>query len=325
MKHALVTGGAGFIGSHLTEALLGRGWRVSVLDDLSTGSRDNLRHLAPGERLRFVEGSVLDRERVERLVEDCDVVVHLAAAVGVERIIDGPVDTIEINVVGTHHVLRAAALRRTRVLLASSSEVYGKSEAVPFPEDGDRILGPTTRLRWSYATSKAVGEHLGLAYHRQAGLPVTVVRPFNTVGPRQSGRYGMVVPRFVRQAVRGEALTVYGDGRQRRSFCDVRDVVAAVVSLLERDDANGEVFNVGSEDEIEILELARLVLRLATGGAADARIELVPYDRAYGPGFEDMRRRQPDTAKLRRLTGWRPRIALEQTVRELIDGEEERA
>jgi UDP-glucose 4-epimerase len=322
MKRALVTGGAGFIGSHLAEALLERGFGVHVLDDLSTGSEENLRQLSSHSDFCFTRGSVLERSLVEEAVAGCDLVVHLAAAVGVERIIGDAVATIETNVRGTQHLLQAAASRGTRTLIASSSEVYGKNEAVPFAEDGDRVLGPTTCLRWSYAVSKTIGEHLALAYHRQAGLPVTIVRPFNTIGPRQTGRYGMVVPRFVKQAREGDPLTVYGDGRQRRSFCDVGDVVRAVILLAEHPGAEGGVFNIGSPDELEIVELARKVLRLATGDReVDDRIRFVPYEQAYAPGFEDMRRRRPDVERIRELTGWQPVIQLEETLSRLLGGD----
>ncbi len=322
MRRALVTGGAGFIGSHLVEALLERGLSVHALDDLSTGSEENVRHLLSRAGFRLTRGSVLERSLVEEAVAECDLVVHLAAAVGVERIIDEPIATMETNVRGTQHLLEAAAARGTRILIASSSEVYGKNETVPFAEDDDRVLGPTTCLRWSYAASKTIGEHLAMAYHRQSGLPVTIFRPFNTIGPRQTGRYGMVVPRFVRQALRGEPLTVFGDGRQRRSFCDVADVVRAVILLAQHPDAEGGVFNVGSSDELEIVELARTVLRLATGDReVDERIRFVPYEEAYAPGFEDMRRRRPGVERIRELTGWQPRVPLEETLRRLLAGD----
>jgi UDP-glucose 4-epimerase len=315
----LITGGAGFIGSHLAEALVECGDRVTVLDDLSTGSADNVSGLDSHPRFELVRGTVTDHDVVERLVAGSDAVVHLAAAVGVDLIVRRPVHAIETNVLGTQAVLRAADRHGTRVLLASSSEVYGKNENVPFEEGCDRLLGPTSRPRWSYSTSKAVGEDLGLAYHRQTDLPVTVFRPFNTIGPRQTGRYGMVVPRFVQQALSGEMLSIHGDGQQRRSFCDVRDLVRGLTALLEHPEAAGQVFNVGSAHELSILELARTILKLVTGSAdGDGRIAFVPYDRAYAPGFEDMRRRQPDLTRIRNLTGWNPEIRLEQTLADVI-------
>jgi len=320
----LVTGGCGFIGSHLAEALIDRGQKVAVIDDLSTGSLDNIEHLLGNPNFESTIGSVLDAPLLDRLVTDRDVIVHLAAAVGVELIIRDPVHVIETNILGTAAVLRAAARCRATVFLASSSEIYGKGETVPFEEDSDRLLGPTSRWRWSYATSKAVDEYLGLAYRRQLGLPVTVFRPFNTVGPRQTGHYGMVVPRFVQQALRGEPLTVYGDGSQTRTFCDVRDVVAALLGLMDAPDLSGQVFNIGSPEEITILELAHLVLRLvdqATGGPrsdTDRRIRLVPYDDAYEAGFEDMSRRVPDLGRIRDAIGWEPEIPFETTLHDII-------
>ncbi len=321
----LVTGGCGFIGSHLADVLIERGHRVAVIDDLSTGSLDNVDHLIGNPCFEHTIGTIVDAPLLDRLVTDRDVIFHLAAAVGVELIIRDPVHVIETNILGTASVLKAAARNGAAVLLASSSEIYGKSENTPFEEDSDRLLGPTSRWRWSYATSKAVDEYLGLAYHRQLGLPVTVVRPFNTVGPRQTGHYGMVVPRFVEQALRGEKLTVYGDGTQTRSFCDVRDVVDALIGLMGCAAARGCVFNVGSPEEISVLDLARTVLRLVdetTGGATSdpgSRLRLVPYDEAYEAGFEDMSRRVPDLGRIREAIGWEPRIAFEDTLRDIIE------
>ena len=321
---ALVTGGAGFIGSHLTEALLGRGYRVVVLDNLSTGRRENLGAVMGHPHLRFVEGSVTDAALVDSLVEGCDVVFHLAAAVGVELIVKDPVSVIETNVLGTRAVLKAASHHGRKVLLASTSEIYGKSEQVPFREEDDRVLGPTTRARWSYSTSKAVDEYLALAYHRQMGLPVVIFRLFNTVGPRQTGRYGMVLPRLVGQALRGEPLTVYGDGRQSRCFLDVADAVAAIIALAESPRAVGGVFNVGSQEEVTILELAHLVLRaVGQGDHWEERIAFIPYERVYGEGFEDMRRRVPDIGRIRTVVGWEPTIPLEETVRRVVHSHRE--
>jgi UDP-glucose 4-epimerase len=320
----LITGGCGFIGSHLADVLIERGHRVAVIDDLSTGSLDNVDHLIGNPCFEHTVGTILDASVLERCVTDCGVVFHLAAAVGVDLIIRDPVHVIETNILGTAAVLKAAARHGAAVLLASSSEIYGKGETVPFEEDSDRLLGPTSRWRWSYATSKAVDEYLGLAYRRQLGLAVTVFRPFNTVGPRQTGHYGMVVPRFVQQALRGEPLTVFGDGSQTRTFCDVRDVVAALLGLMDAPDLSGQVFNIGSPEEITILDLAHLVLRLvdqATGRArsdTDSRIRLDPYDEAYEAGFEDMSRRVPDLGRIHDAIGWEPKIPFETTLRDII-------
>ncbi|RMH15924.1 MAG: NAD-dependent epimerase/dehydratase family protein [Acidobacteria bacterium] len=315
----LITGGAGFLGSHLAEALLDRGCRVAVIDNLSTGRFDNIRHLTPNARFSFAIDSITNEAVLDHLIGDCDLIYHLAAVVGVELIVKDPVSVLESNVFGARAVLAAANRYKKPVLITSSSEVYGKSERVPFAEDDDQVLGPTTRARWSYATSKTAIEHLGLAYHRRLELPVIIARLFNVVGPRQRARYGMVIPRFVRQALAGEPLTVYGDGRQRRSFCDVSDAVRALVLLAEHPQARGRVFNVGATREIAIRDLAGLVLRLVTGEPPSSeRITLVPYDRVYGPGFEDMQRRLPDVSRIQALTGWRPTVPLEDTLRRVI-------
>jgi UDP-glucose 4-epimerase len=313
---ALVTGGAGFIGSHLTEALLAAGREVVVLDDLSTGQLGNLAGVEGHPRLEVVAGSVTDETLVRKLVTGADVVYHLAAAVGVRLILDRPVGTIETNIVGTETVLRAARAGRPRVVLASTSEVYGKNDRVPLSEDDDRVLGPTTKSRWSYACSKAIDEFLGLAYHREYGLPVTIVRFFNTIGPRQTGRYGMVVPRFVRQALDGGPITVYGDGHQSRCFTDVEDTVRATIALSLAPAAIGEVFNVGTTHELTIGALAERVRALA---GSNAPIVLVPYDEAYQPGFEDLQRRVPDIRKAERVAGYRPRVSLDETLQRVID------
>ncbi len=313
---ALVTGGAGFIGSHLAEALLAADHDVVLLDDLSTGSVENLAAVQGHPRLTLTVGSVRDEALVGKLVADADVVYHLAAAVGVRLILERPVDTIETNIVGTETVLRAATRRGTRVVVASTSEVYGKNDRAPLGEDDDRVLGPTTKSRWSYACSKAIDEFLALAYHRERGVPAVILRYFNTVGPRQTGRYGMVIPRFVRQALDGAPITVYGDGGQSRCFTDVEDAVRATIALSLAPAAVGEVVNVGSSQEITIAELAERVKRL-TGSASP--IVCVPYDEAYQPGFEDLRRRVPDIAKAGRLVGYRPRIPLDETLRRVID------
>ncbi|MEM7309216.1 MAG: NAD-dependent epimerase/dehydratase family protein [Planctomycetota bacterium] len=316
----LVTGGAGFLGSHLAERLLAEGVRVLALDDLSTGVRANVAALEERPDFELTVASAMDAEVVERLVGQVDGVVHLAAAVGVKRIVDRPVSTIVTNVEATRVVLEAAAERGVPVLLASTSEVYGKSDAVPFREDADVSLGATTRSRWSYACSKALDEWLALAYRRERGVPVRICRFFNVVGPRQVGRYGMVLPSFARQALRGEPLTVYGDGRQSRCFAHVHDVVDAVVRLLRCPAAEGEVVNVGSDVETTILALAERV-RDAAGSSAE--IMLVPYEEAYAEGFEDMRRRVPDLSKLRELVGFEPRTSLDEIVADVLASQRE--
>lgn len=318
-NHVLITGGAGFIGSHLAEALLARGGTVTVIDDLSTGRFENIEPLIDHPRFRFAIDTITHALVMDRLASECDAIIHLAAAVGVELIVHDPVRTIETNVLGTHSVLQAAARYRRKVLIASTSEVYGKGVRVPFAEDDDRLLGPTTRARWSYSDSKAVDEFLGLAYHKQHELPVVVVRLFNTVGPRQSGQYGMVIPRFVEQALAGRPLTVYGDGQQSRCFCNVRDVVAALMGLIECPAAVGEVFNVGSTDEVTIVALARRILTLTDRSSED--IVFVPYAQAYEPGFEDMQRRVPDISKIRRTIGWAPTVSLDETLRQVIENQ----
>ncbi len=308
---ALITGGAGFIGSHLAEALLERGDDVTIIDDLSTGSFENIAHLTDHPRFHFAIETITNETVMDRLVSECDVIFHLAAAVGVELIVRSPVHTIETNIVGTRAVLQVANRYRKKVLIASTSEVYGKNEKVPFREDDDRIMGPTTRSRWCYATSKAVDEFLALAYWKEKHLPTVIMRFFNTVGPRQTGQYGMVVPRFVGQALRGEPLTVYGDGTQSRCFTHVADTVRAVLLLADEPKAVGQVFNVGSSEEITILGLARRVRELLH---SPSEIVFIPYDEAYEEGFEDMRRRVPDTTKLSSLTGWRCRYNLDDTI-----------
>lgn len=313
----LVTGGAGFIGSHLTEVLLAGGHRVVVLDDLSTGTLENLAGVAGQPGFEFVEGSVAEEGVVERAVGGVDYVYHLAAAVGVELVVRSPVYTIEDNVRGTENVL-AAARRGAGVLVASTSEVYGKSERDCFRESDDLLIGPPTVGRWSYACSKLLDEFLALAYWREKGLPVTIVRLFNTVGPRQTGRYGMVVPRFVRAAVRGEPLWVHGDGKQTRCFCHVRDVVRALAELPEAAGAVGEIFNVGSQEEVTIWELAQRVVAL-TGRRSEVR--LVPYEEAYAVGFADLRRRVPSTEKIAGVLGWKPTMDLAGILQQMVEYE----
>lgn len=311
----LITGGAGFIGSHLCESLLAAGHRVVAIDDLSTGRAANIAHLRPLPHFQFVRETITNSLVLDRLTSEADVVVHLAAAVGVQLIVEDPVRTIRTNVMGTEGVLEAAHRYGCKVLIASTSEVYGKGVRVPFREDDDRLMGPTSRSRWAYAESKAVDEFLSLAYHHQFGLPVVVMRFFNTVGPRQTGRYGMVVPRFVRAALAGEPLEVYGDGTQSRCFADVADVVRAIVALAAEPRALGQVFNVGATEEITIRGLAERVLAL-TGSTSPVR--LVPYDEAYAPGFEDMQRRVPSIDKLAALIGYAPAHSLDDTLRRVV-------
>jgi UDP-glucose 4-epimerase len=315
----LITGGCGFVGSHLSEALLAAGHRVVALDDLSTGRLENVAPFAATGAFEVVEGSVLDVPLVERLVGDADVVFHMAAAVGVELIISEPLRVLETNILGTHAVLKAADEAGAKVLLASTSEIYGKSDALPFSEEGNRLLGPTTRWRWCYSTSKAADEYLAFAYHRQRELPVVVFRLFNTVGPRQRGHYGMVVPRLVELALQGRPLTVYGDGNQSRTFCDVRDAVRALLGLMESEGAVGGVFNVGSTGEISIRELAERILEEIGVEPSSENIHYVPYDRAYEEGFEDMVRRAPDLTRIQQLLGWAPEIPLRETLRAVIE------
>jgi UDP-glucose 4-epimerase len=310
-----VTGGAGFIGSHLVERLIERGERVLVLDDLSTGRRENLAAVAGHERLVFVEGTVMDRAQVASVVARADLVVHLAAAVGVRLIVDRPVWTLETNIHGTEVVLHECARDQTPVFVASSSEVYGKGSQCPFREDDDIVLGPTTKSRWSYAASKMVDEFLALSWHRENGLPACVGRFFNTVGPRQVGQYGMVVPRFVEQALDGGPITVYGDGLQSRAFGHVRDVVEAVVALMECPDAAGRVFNIGGPEEITIQALAERVRALVN---PDAEIVHVAYEEAYGAGFEDLGRRVSDTTRLRETIGFGPDRRLDEILGDTV-------
>jgi nucleoside-diphosphate-sugar epimerase len=306
----LITGGVGFIGSHLAERLVARGERVTVLDNLSTGSLKNIAHLVDSGAVDFHFGSIQERDTVERLIGESDFVLHFAAALGVKLILEKPVESMETNVTGTHVVLEAAARHRTPVLIASTSEVYGKSNKIPFCEDDDVVLGATRKSRWSYAASKMLDEFLALAYWEEKQLPAIVVRFFNTVGPRQNARYGMVLPTFVRQALEDAPITIHGDGKQTRCFCDVRDTVEAVTRLIDAQPF-GEVFNIGSTQEISIEELALLV-RERIGSRS--RILYTPYDHAYSSGYEDMQRRVPSVEKLYALTGFRPQITLPEII-----------
>ena len=304
----LITGGAGFVGSHLAEALLDRGDEVFVLDDLSTGSIDNIAHLKDKPRFHYTIDSVTNEPLLAEMLDRCDTVVHLAAAVGVKLIVEAPVRTIETNVHGTEVVLKHANKKKKLVVIASTSEVYGKSAAVPFREDADLVLGPTSKHRWAYACSKLIDEFLALAYWKERKLPVVIVRLFNTVGPRQTGRYGMVVPTFARQALSGRPITVFGDGTQSRSFTYVGDVVRAVVALINEPRAVGQVFNIGNGREISIGELAS---RVKQNAESSSPIVTIPYDQAYEAGFEVMPRRVPDISKIRALVGYEPTVELD--------------
>ncbi len=311
----LLTGGAGFVGSHLADALLERGHSVTVVDDLSTGSIANIAHLKGRTGFTYVIDTIMKEGLTAELVDDADLVFHLAAAVGVKRIIESPVQTIETNVRGTEIVLAEASKKSRPVVVFSTSEVYGKSATVPFSEDADLVLGSTFKRRWAYACSKAIDEFLALAYWRERGLPVIIARLFNTVGPRQTGQYGMVIPTFVQQALAGGPIRVFGDGRQTRSFTYVGDVVNALIGLAAEPRAVGQVFNIGNPEEVSMLELAERV-KGATGSRAE--IKLVPYDEAYGPGFEDMRRRVPDISKIQSYIGYQPTVGLDEILARVV-------
>lgn len=315
MAHALITGGAGFIGSHLAERLIAAGHTVTIIDNLSTGQIKNLASLEGNPRFRAAIEDIRNIHVMDRLVSECDVIFHLAAAVGVQRIISEPIETIETNIGGTEVVLKTARRYRKKVLIASTSEVYGKGVRIPFAEEDDSVIGATTRSRWSYAVSKAIDEFLALAYHKEVDLPVVIFRLFNTVGPRQSGQYGMVVPRFVRWAIKGEPIMVYGDGQQQRCFCNVSDVVSAIVALFESPDAIGQVFNIGSSEEVSIHQLAERI-REQTGSGSE--IKSIPYEEAYEAGFEDFRRRVPSLEKIQRVVGWQPTTPLVETINQII-------
>jgi UDP-glucose 4-epimerase len=312
----LITGGAGFIGSHLSDAYLKRGDEVFIIDDLSTGSFENIRHLRDHPRFHYTIDNVHNQPVTAELVDQVDVIFHLAAAVGVKLIVESPVRTIETNVHGTEVVLSLANKKKKKVLIASTSEVYGLSTQVPFSEDGNLVMGATTKGRWSYACSKAIDEFLALAYWREKKLPTTVVRLFNTVGPRQTGQYGMVIPTFVKQALAGRPITVYGDGKQSRCFCYVGDVVGALMKLMDDEKAVGEVFNIGSDQEISIVDLARKVKELTS---SQSEIVFVPYDEAYEEGFEDMPRRVPNISKVNKQVGFQPAMDLDGILKSVIE------
>ncbi|MBN1313484.1 MAG: GDP-mannose 4,6-dehydratase [Anaerolineae bacterium] len=315
MTRALITGGAGFIGGHLSEVLLDKGYEVTIIDDLSTGRFENVEHLTGNPHFHFAIETIANTAVMDRLVSECDIIFHLAAAVGVDLIVSKPIHVIETNIGGSEIVLQTARRYRRKVMLASTSEVYGKSNSAPFAEDDDSVLGPTIKNRWSYAATKAVDEFLALAYHKEIELPVVIFRLFNTVGVRQSGRYGMVIPRFVQAALKDEPIRVFGDGKQTRCFGNVSDSVRAIIALSECDEAVGQVFNVGTQEEVTILELAE---RVKTRAGSGSEIMLVPYNEAYEEGFEDMRRRIPDTSKIQRMVGWKAEKTLDQTLDEVI-------
>ncbi|MBD3168989.1 MAG: NAD-dependent epimerase/dehydratase family protein [candidate division Zixibacteria bacterium] len=313
---SLITGGAGFVGSHLTESLLKKGHKVIIVDNLSTGKLENIKHLRDNPDLSVHIDTILNEPLMTELIQECDVVYHLAAAVGVRLIIENPVETIETNIIGTEIVLKLANRYKKRTLIASTSEVYGKSDNIPFQEDNDSVFGPTIKSRWSYACSKAIDEFLGLAYYHEKKLPIIIARLFNTVGPRQTGRYGMVVPNFVQQALLKHPITVFGDGKQSRCFTNVSDVVWGLQELMKKEEAIGQVFNIGTGDEITIEDLAKLVKEMTE---SDSEIQYIPYDEAYVSGFEDMRRRVPDITKISNYIGYSPQIDLRTTIQQIIE------
>ena len=315
-KKVLITGGAGFIGSHLAERLLNDGQTVIVIDDLSTGSAENIEHLLDKQSFEFHEDTIFNRSVIEQLISDCDVVYHLAASVGVRYIIENPLKSLKTNVQGTEIILDLCSKYKRKTVLASTSEIYGKNEKQPLAEDDDRVLGSTHIYRWSYSCSKAMDEFLALAYHKEESLPIIIVRFFNICGPRQTGRYGMVVPRFVQSALKNEPITVYGDGQQVRSFTYIDDAIEALGLLEDNEQALGQVFNVGSRESVSIFDLAQKVKDLT---ASTSEIKIIPYEQAYDTGFEDMRFRVPDITKISDLTGYQPKINLEQMLKSIID------
>lgn len=316
-KRILITGGAGFIGSHLADKLLGEGYHVSVIDNLSTGSIDNISHLFTNINFKFIRGDINNETVLDRVASETDVIVHLAAAVGVKLVVERPVHTIETNVTGTERVLRVALRYRCKVLIASTSEVYGKGHKIPFSEDDDVLLGSTSISRWGYAVSKMLDESLAFAYWKEYGLPVVLFRLFNTVGPRQTGHYGMVIPTFMKQALEGKPITVFGDGTQQRCFCDVSDVVNAIVGCIYHPSTSGQLFNIGGSHEVSMLELAQQVIEVAQ---SKSEIKIIPYSEAFGAGFEDMQRRVPNTQKISALLGWKPTISLNDILVRVRDG-----
>lgn len=315
-KTMLITGGAGFIGSFLAEELINRNFSVTAVDNLSTGRLENIAHLKASSDFNFITGDIMDEELMDRLIAESECVFHLAAAVGVKLIIERPVETIETNIMGTEIIYKYTNKHKKKVIVASTSEVYGKNDEIPFEETDDSVYGPTIRSRWSYACSKAIDEFLGLAYHHEKKLPIIIVRLFNTIGPRQTGRYGMVVPTFVQQALLGHPITVFGDGEQTRCFANVKDVVWAMAELSQKPEAEGQVFNVGTDELISINDLASKTRELCN---SKSEIQHIPYDEAYESGFEDMGRRMPDISKLKKAIGFKPKYNLDQTINEIIE------
>ncbi len=314
--NTLITGGAGFIGSHLTDILLNNGDSVVIIDDLSTGRFENFVHNEKNKNFSYYIDTIMNRDLMGKLIRSSDRIFHLAAAVGVQFIVKNPLKTLEINIKGTETVLELANKYKKKVLITSTSEVYGKSESLPFSEDDDRVLGSTSTARWSYSTSKAVDEYLALAYYREKGLPIVITRLFNTCGPRQTGEYGMVVPQFVKMALMGQTVTIFGDGKQTRCFCDVRDVVGALLKLMEETRAEGSVFNVGNDEEISIEDLAQEIITMTNSTSS---VEYIPYEKAYEKGFEDMRKRMPDLSRINKLIGYKPKYSTKDMLRGVIE------
>ena len=312
----LITGGAGFVGSFLAEELLDRGYPVIAIDNLSTGKLENINHLKKNPKFEFITGDIMDEALMDRFTAKCERIFHLAAAVGVKLIIEKPVETIETNIMGTEIIYKYANKHKKKVIVASTSEVYGKNNEIPFKETDDSVYGPTVKSRWSYACSKAIDEFLGLAYYHEKKMPITIVRLFNTIGPRQTGRYGMVVPTFVRQALLGHPITVFGDGKQTRCFANVKDIVWAMAELAEKTEAEGQVFNIGTDELISIKDLAEKTRVLCD---SKSEIHFIPYDEAYEEGFEDMSQRMPDISKVNKAIGFEPEYNLDQTIREIIE------
>jgi UDP-glucose 4-epimerase len=315
MKY-LITGGAGFIGSHLTDALIERGDSVTILDNLTTGNKENIKHLHSHPNFKLVEGSILDTEALDGLVASSDHVLHLAAAVGVFNIIDKPLDSLTTNLRGTENVLEAATKHNKEVLIASSSEIYGKNSSVPLHEESDRIVGSPLKSRWSYSEAKAIDESMAIFYHLEKGLTVRIVRLFNTVGPRQVGHYGMVVPRFVEAALKNEPITIYGTGTQSRCFCHVHDAVRGILAVIDAQETIGQAFNIGNDHEVSIEELAQTIIKET---ASSSTITRIPYEEAYSAGFEDMQRRVPDISKAKAVVNWSPRLTLEEIISDVAN------
>lgn len=313
----LVTGAAGFIGSHLIERLLSKENNyVWAIDDFSTGNKENISHLLNNPRLHFSQGSVLDKDLLKELIDECEIIYHLAAAVGVKYIMENLIKSIKINIDGTENVLKIASADKKKVLITSSSEIYGKSENYPFNEESDRILGPPTKLRWSYSSSKAIDEFLAIAYHKEKGLPIVIARLFNVSGPKQVGEYGMVIPRFVNQALNNEPITVYGDGKQLRSFIHIEDAIRGLISLMESENTNGEIFNLGSPQPVTIFQLAEMVKQFTQ---SKSKIKYISYKQVYGDNFEDLKYRVPDISKISKTIGFKPMKSLEDIVKDVIE------